>query len=130
MQHDWFFPVHWSVMFGILYPECFACEAASRVVFKKETRITSNKFFMALSEFGCEIDILQCSVLFCEVFERAFLMVLSRVIGLKFLGGPFGSGLGIAINSLSFLFLSSNTLFNMFAILLCSSGVPYLQLHL
>ena len=34
------------------------------------------------------------------MIERAFLMVLSRVIGLKFLGGPFGlPGLGIAINS-------------------------------
>ena len=58
-------------------------------------------------------------------------MVLSRVIGLKFLGGPFGlPGLGIAINSPELMLIvscSSNTLFNMFAILLCSSGVPYLR---
>ncbi|KAK3701307.1 hypothetical protein RRG08_066799 [Elysia crispata] len=60
-------------------------------------------------------------------------MVLSRVIGLKFLGGPFGlPGLGIAINSPELMLIvscSSNTLFNMFAILLCSSGVPYLRIN-
>ena len=63
--------------------------------------------------------------------DRAFLIVLSRVIGLRFFGGPFGlPGFCRAINSPELILrdsCSSKTLFKTFAMLPCNVGVPYLR---
>ena len=60
--------------------------------------------------------------------DRAFLIVLSSVMGLRFFGGPFN--FCRAINSPELILrdiCSSKTLFKTFAMLPCIVGVPYLR---
>ena len=63
--------------------------------------------------------------------DRAFLIVLSMVTGLRFFGGPFGlPGFCKAINSPELILrdsCSSKTLFKTFAMLPCNVGVPYFE---